>query len=312
MMVKEGDIRQIRINQDSNFLMGLKDLALDESVAKHLARFTDFDFDIDYKNWTISFSKEVLVREGRDKKVVRKRESNIKISRGEERIFIWCLFMAICERLIDGHDSYTWVKYIYVDDPISSLDDSNAIAVASDLAALLRKAASRTDADEAPDPLKVLFSSHHALFFNVMCNELKTKAKRYFLHRPDQEGNYSLRKTDDTPFFHHIAMLSELQRAYDSGALYTYHFNILRSIMEKTATFFGHKEISYCLEGLEDEDLYARALNLLSHGKYTFLEPAEMVADNKELFGRILTSFLERHRFHLPELVPKAALIGAK
>jgi wobble nucleotide-excising tRNase len=89
--------------------------------------------------------------------------------------------MAICERVIDGHPSYAWVKFFYIDDPISSLDDNNAIAVASDLAKLLRK---------AKDKIKVVVSSHHALFFNVVCNELKTpstlKCKRYFLHRPNR------------------------------------------------------------------------------------------------------------------------------
>ena len=40
--------------------------------------------------------------------------------------------MAICERVIDGHPSYQWAKHLYIDDPISSLDDDNAIAVACD------------------------------------------------------------------------------------------------------------------------------------------------------------------------------------
>ena len=69
----------------------------------------------------------------------------IKISRGEENIFIWCMFMAICERVIDGHPSYHWVKHLYIDDPVSSLDDNNAIAMACDLSALLRNAATRQD-----------------------------------------------------------------------------------------------------------------------------------------------------------------------
>lgn len=55
---------------------------------------------------------------------------NIKISRGEETIFVWCFFSS--HRTIgvfDGDEGYSWVKYIYIDDPIS-LDDNNAIAVA--------------------------------------------------------------------------------------------------------------------------------------------------------------------------------------
>lgn len=293
--------RHLTINESSSFFKGLTELALDESIAGYLSRYADFDFDIDYGEWIVTF---------------RKGEHNrIKISRGEENLFIWCMFMAICERVIDGHPSYQWVKYLYIDDPISSLDDNNAIAVACDLAALLRNAASRRDSSGERAPLSTIFSSHHALFFNVMCNELgrrredqeKVKLKRYFLHRPDSEGRFTLRATGDTPYFHHVATLAELRRCSLAGTLYTYHFNALRSILEKTASFFGHEDLKVCLAGLQDEVLYNRALNLLSHGRYAINEPVEMGEDNKDLFRRILTDVLDRYQFALPELTSEAA-----
>jgi hypothetical protein len=303
----QGDSKRVfRINSGSRFFIGIKELALEESIQSYLGRYTDLDFDIDYANWTISFSKGEA--------------EHIKVSRGEQNIFVWCLFMAICERVIDGHPSYAWVKFFYIDDPISSLDDNNAIAVASDLAKLLRRAKERTTQEpdatsgaerNVADPIKVIISSHHALFFNVVCNELKTPSslrhKRYFLHRPNRGTEYTLRATDDTPFFHHVAMLSELQKAArPDGALYTYHFNMLRSVLEKTATFFGKKDFSACLEGVEDEGLYARALNLLSNGKYSLYEPVEMLEDNKQLFRDILETFLNKHAFDLPALLNEA------
>mgnify|MGYP001352048061 FL=1 len=127
-----------------------------------------------------------------------------------------------------------------------------------------------------------------------MCNELgrakegqeKVKTKRYFLHRPDSEGVFTLRATGDTPYFHHVATLAELRKCLQEGTLYTYHFNALRSVLEKTASFLGHEDFKVCLAGLEDEALYNRALNLLSHGKYAINEPVEMVEDNKDLFRR--------------------------
>ena len=291
--------RHLQINEKSEFLKGLTELALDETIANYLSRYADFDFDIDYRTWKVTFRKGD--------------NEQIKISRGEENIFIWCLFMAICERVVDGHISYQWVKHLYIDDPISSLDDNNAIAVACDLAGLLRKAVTRRDANNEQDPLNVIFSSHHALFFNVLCNELgrgredqeRVKFKRYFLHRLDSENSFSLRSTGDTPYFHHVATLSELQRCVKTDTLYTYHFNALRSILEKIASFFGHDDLRVCLEGLEDEALYNRALNLLSHGKYAINEPVEMVGDNKDLFGRILDDVLKRFQFALPELSPE-------
>jgi wobble nucleotide-excising tRNase len=272
--------RKLKINSESRFFSGFKELALEDKIFSYLERYADFDFIIDYDEWTITFS-----REGAD---------YIKISRGEENIFIWCIFLAICELAIDKAEAYDWVRYLYIDDPISSLDDNNAITVASDLAQLLKRSKER---------LKTVISSHHGLFFNVMCNELKhSRHKKYFLHKATHSGEYTLRSTDDTPFFHHVAILSELQQAAESGRLYTHHFNMLRSILEKTATFFGFKDFSECIHGVKDEVLYARALNLLSHGKYSAYEPVEMVEDNKKLFQDILKSFLERYRFELPEI----------
>ncbi|HXI72283.1 MAG TPA: anticodon nuclease [Verrucomicrobiae bacterium] len=308
----QGDSKRVlKLNSASRFFGGIKELALEESIQSYLGRYTDIDFDIDYTNWTISFSKD-------DKE-------HIKVSRGEENIFVWCLFMALCERVIDGHPSYDWVKHFYIDDPISSLDDNNAIAVASDLAKLLRKAKSRTKTvavanagaepkseQKVADPIRVVLSSHHALFFNVVCNELKKeKCKRYFLLRPNKSTEFTLRATDSTPFFHHVAMLSELRKAADSGVLYTYHFNILRSILEKTATFFGKKDFSECLYGVKDEGLYSRALNLLSHGKYSLYEPVEMLEDNKQLFRDILAAFLDKHQFDLPALLNETSAATA-
>jgi hypothetical protein len=301
--------RRLHINTDSQFFKGLKVLALDERIGHYLGRYADFLFDIDYDQWIISF------RKGETR--------HIKVSRGEENIFIWCVFMAICERVIDGAESYQWVKYLYIDDPITSLDDNNAIAVASDLAKLLRQAKGRTrleavvagepgEADSAPRmvpaPIKAVVSSHHALFFNVVCNELKKDAhKKYLMQRLERGSTYTLRATDDTPFFHHVAMLAEIQKTAADGKLYTHHFNTLRSILEKTAIFFGNDDFSTCIHGVDDEVLYARALNLLSHGKYDIYQPTEMGDDNKRLFRQILGAFLDRYKFAMPDIFERPA-----
>ncbi len=317
----EGDsVRRLQLNEKSSFFNAMTELSLDETISQYLFRYADFEFEFTYKevpakSGTVSKPDFVSFRKGE--------ENNIKVSRGEQNIFIWCVFMAICERMLDGHESYQGKKYLYIDDPISSLDDNNAISVACDLAKLLRRAATRKDGTGAPAPIKVIFSSHHSLFFNVMCNEVgrriegepKITHKRYFLHRPAGDGAYSLQATDDTPFFHHVATLAELQHAADpaKGKLYTFHFNALRSVMEKTASFFGHRSIAFCLRKLSDDDLalFNRALNLLSHGAYAIHEPTEMGEDNKKLFRRILREFIERFEFALPGVVAAQPVIPA-
>lgn len=332
--------RRLLVNAQSSFVAGFKDLALTEVIAEHFGRYCTAEFDI------VRYSAEEVAamadpaspshglyrRFGNELEATPKHvwfrhpESGdpIKISRGEERLFVWSVFLSIFEQVLSGEQAYRWVKYIYIDDPISSLDDNNAIAVACDLAKLFRRAATRKDANGAAAPIKVVFSSHHALFFNVICNEIgmriegekKVTRKRYFLHRPSGNGTYTLQATENTPFFHHVATLAELQRAADprTGKLYTFHFNALRSVMEKTASFFGHSSIAFCLKALDNEEdraLFNRALNLLSHGPYAIYEPTEMVEDNKELFRRILREFITRFEFALPGAVSGLAPTSA-
>ena len=144
--------RVLKINSSSSFFSGIEEMEMENRIRPFLHRYVDFYFSIDYGNWTISFSREV---QGIT-------VDNIKVSRGEENIFIWCFFLAIVQLAIDGAEAYNWVKYIYIDDPISSLDENNAIAIASNLAQLLKKQNSQ---------LKTIISTHHTLFFNVLCNE---------------------------------------------------------------------------------------------------------------------------------------------
>lgn len=274
--------RILKLNADSRFFAGLKELEMESRIRPLLQRYADFDFNIDYENSAVSFSRSVII-DGRNEPV-----DNIKVSRGEENIFIWCFFLAVVQLVVDKVESYNWVKYIYVDDPISSLDDNNVIAVASHLAQLM-----------SGNDIKVVVSSHHTLFFNVLCNEIN-KAEQLLLQKNTTNATYILKDTTKTPFFHHVALLKELKKASDSGMLYTYHFNILRNILEKTASFHGYAHFSSCIRKGEEEDqpIYTRIVNLLSHGNYSLFEPKEMVEENKQHFKNILDNFLEDYNFN--------------
>lgn len=282
----EGDSeRSLKINTNSKFFAGLGELEMDTRIRPLLDRYADFDFRIDTDQWRVVFSREVP--DGEDHWT----EDGIKISRGEENIFIWCFFLAIVQLALDGAEAYGWVKYVYIDDPISSLDEQNAIAVATHLARMLKREGS---------VLKTVISTHHTLFFNVLFNELK-RANKYFLSRDRTTRGYMLRGTGETPFFHHVAALSELYEAERSGEIYTHHFNMLRGIMEKTASFHGHTHFSECIrQHANDIDgvLHTRVVNLLSHGSYSLYEPREMMDENKAHFRRILHEFIERYPFN--------------
>lgn len=306
----EGDSdRKLKLNKVSRFFDGLASLELDNRIRPLLQRYADFDFIIDARedsdDWNVRFSR-VPAPLAEDDGTASGTPDNIKVSRGEENIFIWCFFLAIVELAIDGAEAYQWVRYIYVDDPISSLDEHNAIAVANHLAKLLKR---------EDNGLKTVVSSHHTLFFNVLWNEFgrnNKKVERLFLAK---NGNaYLVRETGDTPFFHHVALLAELQKAADSGKLYTYHFNMLRAVLEKTASFHGFPGFSACIKQDDDDPdgiLYTRLINVMSHGSYSLFEPTEMVPENKEYFRRILDDFRVRFPFN-PELFAEEAQATAQ
>lgn len=288
--------RKIKFKARSKFFEGLDGLGLEDLIRPHLHQHVDFDFRIDYAAAEIRFYRDVTQAGSR------RRLDDIKISRGEENIFIWSFFLAILQLAIESEKGqpYDWVKYVYIDDPISSLDEHNTIAVASGLGRLLKNENNK---------LKVVISSHHGLFFNVIFNELtgkrtaegkvNIKKKAYVLHRLNDSQTYTLEDTGESPFLHHVAALDELRVVAKSGKISQYHFNSLRSILEKTAIFFGRQHISTCFEGHPRKALYARFLNVRSHAKYSVFESESITATDKKMFREILDAFLDRFSFRL-------------
>ncbi|MFZ4776678.1 MAG: AAA family ATPase [Terrimicrobiaceae bacterium] len=300
--LKEDRERKLKINPESRFITSLWEIEMDTRIRPFLSRYTDFDFRIDTDKWEVIFSRKVpnpnYVENAEPQTEERtKIETHIKISRGEENIFIWCFFLAVVQLAMDGIEAYNWVKYIYIDDPISSLDENNAIAVANHLTQMFMKS-------DKSRPTVV--STHHPLFFNVLCNELGKKARKYFLKAGEGAGEYVLNDINGQEFLHHLSTLAELNELLKSGVLYTHHFNMLRRVMEQTANFFGMSSWKDCIAPEADDPdktLYERIINLMSHGDYSVFEAKEMMAENKKLFRRIFDQFIRIHPFN-PERFP--------
>lgn len=284
--------RELKFNLNSRFFDGLNGLDMDNKIRPLLHRYVDFDFELNFNEGKVTFNRNIIIESRQD------RIDNIKVSRGEENIFIWCFFLAIVQLALDVKeetDAYSWVKYIYIDDPISSLDDNNAVAVAGHLSKMLKKNNNK---------IKTIISTHHGLFFNVMHNELGTNASKYFLSKKMLGGNYLLNDIKDTPFFHHVSLIKELKYVVENGTLYTYHFNILRNILEKTAAFHGFNRFDACIKQADDDPdavIHTRIINILSHGNYSLFDPIEMQDENREHFKKILNDFMTNYRFN-PDL----------
>ncbi len=282
--------RYLEMNSESRFFAGLNDPKIRNEIRKrilkYLKRYADVNPHIYTTRWKITFSR------GNARK--------IKISRGEQNIFIWCVFLAILELVLDGDEAYKDIDYIYIDDPVSSLDDDNAIAVASDLAWLLKR-------KENKKRMKTVISSHHGLFSNVLCSEFykDDEFDKHFLTKDKDPEKYYLRNIKNTPFPYHLTMLGELHNIIENNKpLYTYHFNVLRAILEKTAIFFGFSHFGKCIDAVcsvndSDKKIIERTLHVSSHGVYPIYDPEEMGTENKELFKKFFYGFIEYYEFDI-------------
>lgn len=292
--------RFLRLNVQSEFLGALASTEFYTRIRRLLDRYADFDFRIDtevHADGRLERAEVVFFREAENVSSEEIAASGIKISRGEENIFIWCFFLTVVQLMLDGSEAYRWVKYVYIDDPISSLDEHNAVMVANHMAQML------TRTDQGP---RTVISTHHPLFFNVICNELGRKARKYFLKNGAEAGTFVVDDIDGQEFLHHLSTLAELNELQKSGALNTHHFNMLRRVMEQTANFFGLNSWRDCVQPEPDDldkTLYERVINLMSHGDYSVFEAREMMEENKNIFRRIFRQFITIHPFN-PERFP--------
>jgi hypothetical protein len=281
--LKNDTERYLQINLKSQFFVGLPGLDINNKIRPFLRKFADFNFEIDFEKGRVYFEREIVENE------ISRIEKNIKVSRGEENIFVWCFFSSIAQLVIDGEDRYDWVKYIYIDDPISSLDDNNAIAVAHYLAKMLKV--------ENPK-VQTIISTHHSLFYNVLCNEFKNSTK-YFLRK--KENIYQLSDTTDTPFLYHVFLIQEIQKAINEDRLVNYHFTILRNLLEKTANFHGFDGFENLIvinDDDEEKTLYHRYVQIFNHGGYSLFEPTPLEQDNKDRFIEIFENFKSHYKFN--------------
>lgn len=210
---------------------------------------------------------------------------NIKISKGEESCLIWCVFYSLLAQVVDvlniaepadrETDKFNDLEYIFIDDPVSSLDDNHLIELAVNVAELIK--ASQSD-------LKFIITTHNPLFYNVLFNEFNGE-KRVSKYKFDKQsdGTYILEESKDSPFSYHIFLLSELEKAIKSGDIQKYHFNFLRNILEKTSTFLGYANWRKLLPEESREAYYNRIINLYSHSKHSGEEISIIKDDDKRM-----------------------------
>ena len=257
---------------------------------------------------TVKFSKTYTAKNGNgeDEKIT---ENNIKISKGEESSFIWSILYTFLNEVIltknDDQDSFPNLKYIFIDDPVSSLDDRKIIEMAVDLASLIKKSNFTKATETVPrsSGLKFIITTHHPLFFNVLFNELKSDScSRFVLEHKLQlttgDETYHLKETSDSPFAYHLKVIDIIDEAIKENQLEKYHYNLLRSLFEKTSTFLGYRSWEEIIPESEKDKVHRRYLNLFSHDKQSVEEFPDITEDDKEQFKVIYKSFIEKYYFN--------------
>jgi len=210
---------------------------------------------------------------------------NLKISKGEESNFIWSIFYTLLDQVITilnvaepterETNQFDQLEYVFIDDPVSSLDENHLIELAVNLAGLIKSSQSG---------LKFIITTHSPLFYNVLHNELglnkNGKKEGCYLLERLENGDYRLNtKYGDSnkSFSYHLYLKHVLEQAVAENQVQRYHFTLLRNLYEKTASFLGYPRWSELLPG--DQQAYLnRIIQFTSHSTLsndTVTEPTE-------------------------------------
>ena len=296
-------VRKIIIHPNDFTNWVLKEQGQENNILKHFQHYTSDKltprFNEEYNEITFSI-------EGGNETVI----ENIKISKGEESCLIWCVFYSLLEQVVEvlyvaeeadrETDQFDDLEYVFIDDPVSSLDENHLIELAVNIAELIKSSQSG---------LKFIITTHNPLFYNVLYNEFNNSDKRYS-YKPKHsikrrlekmnDGTYLfVEQSADSPFSYHLFLLTELEKAIKSEEIKKYHYNLLRQILEKTSTFLGYTGWKELLPHDEQETYYNRIINLCSHAKHAG-EETSLIDDNDK---RVLTFLVENIRtmYHFRE-----------
>ena len=220
----------------------------------------------------------------------------IKISRSEERIFVWCFFLGLLE--VDG-----WADrqdaHIFIDDPVSSLDEHNIYITADTIIQQIEKHYDSTK--------RIIVTTHHIGLFSILANRL-TKGERSGRYEPLTSLRILKRVSEglalETPrqnvLLYHLHLLQVLDEA-SQNQLYTYHFAMLRQLLENIASFLGTGNISYTLNkiGINDTDSASARINSHTH-KNAYYYQTEMMSDTEQIFFKdILEKINQKYQFYI-------------
>ena len=283
---------KIQPNSYTDWLLTLLiDLGQDGNIVKYFQYFAN---DKLTPHFSEDFSEVTFTIERGDDKGT----EPLKISKGEESNFIWSIFYTLLDQIITilnvaepadrESQQFNQLEYIFIDDPVSSLDENHLIELAVSLAGLIKSSNSR---------LKFIVTTHSPLFYNVLYNELKGKTC-YFLER-FENGTFDLVEKDgdsNKSFSYHLHLKKTLEEAIAQNKVQKYHFTLLRNLYEKTASFLGYQKWSELLP--EDKQAYLnRIIQFTSHSTLSNEVVAEPSGPEKNTVALLLNHLVSNYGF---------------
>lgn len=225
--------------------------------------------------------------------------NNIKISKGEESCLIWCVFHSLLKEVVevlnilevDNRSTHQFdnLQYVFIDDPVSSLDENHLIEIAVNIAEIIKKSRSE---------LKFIITTHNPLFYNVLHNELglsKGILTTYMLeNKEDGLFEMSSKKGDSNKSFsYHLFLKQTIKEAIDSDNIQKFHFTLLRNLYEKTANFLGYSRWSELLP--DDKKLYyKRIIQFSSHSTLSNEAVAEPNPSEKRIVEFLFNDLIKK------------------
>ena len=216
----------------------------------------------------------------------------IKISRGEERIFVWCFFLALFEKLAVEQE------FIFIDDPISSLDDNNVFITAYSLLNLIKIFYGGSyDFTGSRRLKKIIITTHHIGFATILDkfftkSEIKDKFKRKYLPSCLKANDSSVYLDKADVLLYHLHLLEYIKHFLDSGeTAKPYHVALLRQLLENVASFLGAPRFGYALEVIgynhEEAERNAFLINEETHKNIYYTEENLTSDQRRKLIGEI-------------------------
>lgn len=282
--------------QDSNVIKFFQHYADKKLNPNFNAQYTSKNKD--GKDITINAFTEVTFSYGRGDD---ESSDDIKISKGEESCFIWSVFYSLLDQVVNvlnvaeesnrETDQFDNLEYVFIDDPVTSLDENHLIELAVNLAKLIKSS------DFKLNNVKFIITTHNINFYNVMYNETRQNSG-YILDRLE-DNTFELNEVkgdSNRCLSYHLYLKSELEIAVASNQVKRQHFTYLRNLYEKTASFLGYKDWGDLLPN-DKNTYYKRITNFTSHSTIASENIAEPTPQEKQTLKILLEHLINNYSF---------------